>query len=474
MYNMAHYDEPLLNELGSMTRSSDNAAQFLSEHIRRSELNIPELDERMVVKHFTHLSQMNYGVDTGIYPLGSCTMKYNFKLLERIAGDNHYTHLHPFQHQSTVQGTLEILFKLQEALCSITGMDAFSLQPMAGAHGEFAGMLIARAYHNSKREERNEVIIPDSAHGTNPASARMAGYAVVEIPSKDGRVDIEALEAVLSRRTAAFMLTNPNTLGIFETDILNISNMVRQVGALLYYDGANLNAIMGKARPGDMGFDIVHLNPHKTFGTPHGGGGPGAGPVGVKTYLEPFLPIPRVVNRNGQYNLEYDQPQSIGAIAAFYGNIPVLLKAYAYILLKGANGLQKVTEEAVLNANYLLNKLSDIYQLPYGGKRMHEFVVSAKRLKDKGIRAVDIAKRLLDYGVHPPTMYFPLIVEEALMVEPTESETKESLDAYAHILNTVAGENPEVVTTAPHQTPIGRIDQVEAVRNPRLTWKDLK
>jgi len=250
--------------------------------------------------------------------------------------------------------------------------------------------------------------------------------------------------------------------------------MVRQVGALLYYDGANLNAIMGKARPGDMGFDIVHLNPHKTFGTPHGGGGPGAGPVGVKTYLEPFLPIPRVVNRNGQYNLEYDQPQSIGAIAAFYGNIPVLLKAYAYILLKGANGLQKVTEEAVLNANYLLNKLSDIYQLPYGGKRMHEFVVSAKRLKDKGIRAVDIAKRLLDYGVHPPTMYFPLIVEEALMVEPTESETKESLDAYAHILNTVAGENPEVVTTAPHQTPIGRIDQVEAVRNPRLTWKDLK
>ncbi|GAH63475.1 unnamed protein product, partial [marine sediment metagenome] len=262
-------------------------------------------------------------------------------------------------------------------------MDAFSLQPMAGAHGEFAGMLIARAYHNSKREERNEVIIPDSAHGTNPASARMAGYAVVEIPSKDGRVDIEALEAVLSRRTAAFMLTNPNTLGIFETDILNISNMVRQVGALLYYDGANLNAIMGKARPGDMGFDIVHLNPHKTFGTPHGGGGPGAGPVGVKTYLEPFLPIPRVVNRNGQYNLEYDQPQSIGAIAAFYGNIPVLLKAYAYILLKGANGLQKVTEEAVLNANYLLNKLSDIYQLPYGGKRMHEFVVSAKRLKDK-------------------------------------------------------------------------------------------
>lgn len=473
MYRMARYEEPLLNELGSGPASSDPVAVPLPEHLQRSRLSLPQLDERTVVRHFTHLSQMTYGVDTGIYPLGSCTMKYTPKVLETVAADRHVTHLHPYQDESTVQGVLACLYEVEQALCQITGMDAFSLQPLAGAHGEFVGMLIARAYHRQQGEERTEVIIPDSAHGTNPASARMAGYEVVEIPSRQGRVDVDALQAALSQKTAAFMLTNPNTLGMFETDILSISRMVREAGALLYYDGANLNAIMGKARPGDMGFDIVHLNPHKTFATPHGGGGPGAGPVGVKAFLEPFLPVPRVVDDGGRYRLDYQRPRSIGAVAQFYGNIPVLLKAYAYILLQGGDGLQRATEEAVLNANYLLHLLGPGYELPYGGRRMHEFVVSTRPLKEKGIRALDVAKRLLDYGVHPPTMYFPLIVEEALMVEPTESETKETLDEYARILNAIAEEEPEVVTSAPHHAPVGRIDEAQAARNPCLTWKDL-
>ncbi|MDD3493683.1 MAG: aminomethyl-transferring glycine dehydrogenase subunit GcvPB, partial [Candidatus Thermoplasmatota archaeon] len=308
---------------------------------------------------------------------------------------------------------------------------------------------------------------------TNPASACMAGYEVVEIPSRRGRVDLDALQAALSQKTAAFMLTNPNTLGMFETDILSISRMVREAGALLYYDGANLNAIMGKARPGDMGFDIVHLNLHKTFATPHGGGGPGAGPVGVKDFLEPFLPVPRVVSDGGRYRLDYRRPRSIGAVSQFYGNFPVLLKAYAYILLQGGDGLRRATEEAVLNANYLLHHLGPGYQLPYGGRRMHEFVVSARPLKEKGVRALDVAKRLLDYGLHPPTMYFPLIVEEALMVEPTESETRETLDEYARALNRIAEEEPEEVTGAPRNAPVGRIDEAQAARNPVLTWKDL-
>jgi len=471
MYRMANYDEPLLNEIEE--RKARHVEIKISDKIRREKLNLPSLSERDVVKHFIHLSQMNYGVDTGIYPLGSCTMKYNPKLLEEVARSDKVEHIHPRQDETTVQGSLEIMHNLEEALCKITGMDAFSLQPIAGAHGEFTGMLIVRAYHESNGEERKEVIVPDSAHGTNPASARMAGFEVVEIPSKDGRVDIDALRSALSKNTAAFMLTNPNTLGIFEKDILEISKEVRKVGALLYYDGANLNAIMGKARPGDMGFDIVHLNLHKTFATPHGGGGPGAGPVGVKAELEKFLPVPRVVKEGETYHFDYSSRHSIGKVSNFYGNFPVLLKAYAYILMKGSDGLKEATERAVLNSNYLMSKVvGKHYTLPFGGSRMHEFVVSAKNLKERGIRALDVAKRLLDYGLHPPTIYFPLIVEEAMMIEPTESESMDALDKYAEIMNIIAEEDAELVRNAPSNAPIGRVDEALAARNPVLKWGD--
>jgi len=471
MYRMANYDEPLLNEIEE--RKVGHIDIKIQDKIKRKELNLPSLSERDVVKHFIHLSQMNYGVDTGIYPLGSCTMKYNPKLLEEAAKSDKVEDIHPYQDELTVQGSLEIMYNLENMLCKITGMNAFSLQPIAGAHGEFTGMLIVRAYHESNGEERNEVIVPDSAHGTNPASARMAGFEVVEIPSKDGRVDMDALRAALSKNTAAFMLTNPNTLGIFEKDILEISREVRKVGALLYYDGANLNAIMGKARPGDMGFDIVHLNLHKTFATPHGGGGPGAGPVGVKAELKKFLPVPRIVKDGEAYRFDYSSNHSIGKVSNFYGNFPVLLKAYAYILMKGSDGLKEATERAVLNSNYLISKIvGEHYMLPFGGNRMHEFVVSAKNLKERGIRALDVAKRLLDYGMHPPTVYFPLIVEEAMMIEPTESESMEALDRYAEIMNKIAEEDAEVVRNAPSNAPISRVDEALAARNPVLKWDD--
>lgn len=474
MYRMASYDEPLLNEL-PVSQPEPAARELpLPEELLRTDLAIPGLDECSLLRHYVHLSQMNYGVDTGTYPLGSCTMKYNPRLGERLAGRHRMTGLHPLQHPSTVQGILEMLYRLQAMLCRITGMHAFSLQPAAGAHGEFTGMLIARTFHEQQGEQRSEVILPDSAHGTNPASAKMAGYDVVEIPSREGRVDLDALQEALSDDTAAFMLTNPNTLGIFERDILDIAAMVKEAGALLYYDGANLNAIMGKARPGDMGFDIVHLNPHKTFATPHGGGGPGAGPVGVTEELEPFLPVPRIARHGDGYTWSFDYPQSIGHVSHFYGNVPVLLKTYAYLLRMG-KGLQRVAERAVLNANYLLSQLdSSAYTLPYPGQRMHEFVVSAEPLKEKGVRALDVAKRLLDHGLHPPTMYFPLIVPEALMIEPTESESRASLDAYAAALNHIASEDPEVLQAAPQRTPVKRIDEVKAARNPILTWMDLE
>ncbi len=472
MYRMASYDEPLLNEMED--RKTAETKIPLPERIKREELNLPSPSERSVVEHFIHLSQMNYGVDTGMYPLGSCTMKYNPKLLEEIAGSHKVKHLHPLQHESTVQGSLEIMHRLEKTLCSITGMDAFTLQPLAGAHGEFTGMLLVRAYHEYNGEERKEVIVPDSAHGTNPASARMAGFEVVEIPSRDGRVDMDALRAVLSENTAAFMLTNPNTLGIFEKDILEISREVKKAGALLYYDGANMNAIMGKARPGDMGFDIVHLNLHKTFATPHGGGGPGAGPVGVKSSLEKFLPVPRVVREeSGAYHLDYGREHSIGKVSHFYGNFPVLLRAYAYIMLKGSDGLKEATERAVLNSNYLMSRIAGRnYTLPFDGRRMHEFVVSAKNLKEKGVRAIDVAKRLMDYGIHPPTVYFPMIVEEAMMIEPTESESMGALDRYAEIMNRIAEEDADVVRSAPSDTPIGRVDEAGAARNQIFKWSD--
>ena len=467
---MAKYDEPLLNEI-----EEKEEEEFL-EGIERKELHIPNLTEREVMKHFIHLSQMNYGIDTGFYPLGSCTMKYNPKLLEKIVKSNKVAFIHPLQDESTMQGCLEIMYKLEKMLCEITGMDFFTLQPCAGAHGEFTGMLIAKAYFEKKGEGdiRKQVIVPDSAHGTNPSSAKMAGFEVIEIASKNGRVDLDALRHTLNEETAAFMLTNPNTLGIFEKDILKIAKEVKKVGALLYYDGANLNAIMGKTNPGKMGFDIVHLNLHKTFATPHGGGGPGAGPVGVKAFLEEFLPVPRIIKKGDTYAFDYNKPNSIGKVSEFYGNFAVLLKAYAYIMLKGKR-LKEVAEKAVLNSNYLMEKLRKVgYEVPFYGRRMHEFVLSLANLKKKGIRALDVAKRLLDYGFHPPTIYFPLIVDEAFMIEPTEGESKETLDKFAEAMEKIMHEDVAILKNAPHKMPVKRVNEVKAAKDMLLTWKDLK
>ncbi len=476
MYRSAVYDEPLINELVASKAEKIKPLNSLSSSIRRKEkINLPNIDETQVVRHFHRLSQMNYGIDSGIYPLGSCTMKYNPKICEEIASWDKFADTNPYQDVSTVQGNLQIMFELEQMLCEITGMDHFTLQPAAGAQGEFSGMLLTRAYHEFNKDfERNEVILPDTSHGTNPASASMAGYKLVEIPSTaDGTVDLDTLEKTLSDKTACFMLTNPNTLGIFESEILEISKLVHDAGALLYYDGANMNAIMGKARPGDMGFDIVHLNLHKTFATPHGGGGPGSGPVGVKTKLENFLPIPRICKNKEGYFFDYDSPESIGKIKGHYGNFSVLLKAYVYILMMGGDGLRKSSEIAVLNSNYMKKKLLDSgkYKLPYKELRKHEFVLSCEKLKqEKNIRALDVAKRLLDHGMHPPTIYFPLIVKEALMIEPTESESKEDLDRYVDALIKIANEEPEVVKNAPNNTPVKRVDEVGATKNPVLTW----
>jgi glycine dehydrogenase subunit 2 len=480
MFHSAVWEEPLLNELEeTMTNHSTETLMLPMSLQRKTPLQLPTLDETIVIRHFFHLSQMNYGIESGIYPLGSCTMKYNPKICEEISRWEQFALLHPYQDESTVQGSLQIMYELEQMLCEITGMDAFTLQPAAGAQGEFTGLLLTRAYHHAKKDfDRDEVILPDTSHGTNPASAAMAGFKVIEIPStKEGTVNLEILKKTLSNKTACFMLTNPNTLGIFDSDIVEIAQLVHQAGALLYYDGANMNAIMGKARPGDMGFDIVHLNLHKTFSTPHGGGGPGSGPVGVKQSLQRFLPIPRIMKKQDSYYFEYTAPDSIGKIKAMYGNSSVLLKAYVYILLMGGNGLQEASEIAVLNANYMKKKLveSKFYDLPYQDLRKHEFVLSAERLlSTKSIRAADIAKRLLDYGLHPPTIYFPLIVKEALMIEPTESESKKTLDLYVDALLRIAQEDPQTVKNSPQNTTVQRIDEIGAVKNPILTWKDLK
>lgn len=480
MYQSAVWDEPLLIELEDRKKEKDKPKSMLPDPLQRKTLvDIPDLDETLVIRHFLRLSQMNYGIDSGIYPLGSCTMKYNPKICEEISRWEQFALLHPYQDESTVQGMLHIMHELEHLLSTITGMDHFTLQPAAGAQGEFTGLLITRAYHEQNKDfARDEIILPDTAHGTNPASAAMAGYKVIEIPStKEGTVDLEMLKKVLSKKTACFMLTNPNTLGIFESEITEIARLVHAAGALLYYDGANMNAIMGKARPGDMGFDIVHLNLHKTFSTPHGGGGPGAGPVGVKQKLERFLPVPRIIKQKNVYRFDYNYPDSIGKIKATYGNVSVILKAYIYILLMGGNGLTESSEIAVLNANYMKKKLVDskLYDLPGRELRKHEFVISAERLRsEKGIRALDIAKRLLDYGLHPPTVYFPLIVKEALMIEPTESESKKTLDLYIDTLLRIAQEDASVVKSAPHNTAVQRIDEVSAVKNPILTWKTVE
>ncbi len=475
MYRSAKYEEPLLIDLESKHEKIKSLKELPKSLIKKSDIKIPTLDETQVVRHFHRLSQMNYGIDNGIYPLGSCTMKYNPRLCEEIAALDKFSNTSPNQDISTVQGNLQIMYELEKMLCEITGMDYFSLQPAAGAHGEFLGMLLTRAFHEYNNDtNRNEIIIPDTAHGTNPASATMAGYSLTEIPSnKDGMVDLDVLDKTLSEKTACFMLTNPNTLGVFESDILEVSKMVHKVGALLYYDGANMNAIMGKAKPGDMGFDIIHLNLHKTFSTPHGGGGPGSGPVGVKKRLEKFLPIPRISKIKDSYFFDNDKPDSIGKLKGFYGNFSVLLKAYTYITMMGKDGLKEASEIAVLNSNYMKEKIlkSKRYEMPYKKIRKHEFVLSCENLKkDRDVRALDIAKRLLDYGLHPPTVYFPLIVKEALMIEPTESESKKELDKYIDTLLKISKEDPDILKNAPQNTPVKRVDEVSATKNPILNW----
>ncbi len=449
---------------------------FPDGYVRSAPADLPELSEVDVVRHYTGLSNRNHGVDSGFYPLGSCTMKYNPKRNEVAARLPGFALIHPYQPQDTVQGALELMYRLQSYLAEITGMDCVSLQPAAGAAGEWTGLMMIRAYHEKRGERRNKVIVPDSAHGTNPASAAFAGFTTITVPSDErGGVDLKALREVVGPDTAALMLTNPNTLGLFDENINEIADIVHAAGGLLYYDGANANAILGMARPGDMGFDVVHLNLHKTFSTPHGGGGPGAGPVGVKRDLAPFLPIPLVAKRDDEtYFLDSDRPDSIGKVKGFYGNFGVLVRAYAYIRTMGPDGLKLVAQDAVLNANYLLARLSAVYDVAYDRTCKHEFVLSAKSLKRHGVRTLDIAKRLLDFGYHPPTIYFPLNVEEAMMIEPTETESLETLDEFADALLAIAQEaktTPEVVMGAPHTTVVNRLDEVSAARNPILTYK---
>lgn len=446
------------------------------QYLRREEAELPEVSELDIMRHYTALSKRNHGVDSGFYPLGSCTMKYNPKMNENAARLTGFTHIHPLQDEETVQGAMEVMYDLQEHLKEITGMDAVTLQPSAGAHGEWTGLMMIRAYHEANGEkQRTKVIVPDSAHGTNPASASVAGFETVTVKSNEnGLVDLDDLKKAVGDDTAALMLTNPNTLGLFEEQICEIAEIVHEAGGMLYYDGANLNAVLSKARPGDMGFDVVHLNLHKTFTGPHGGGGPGSGPVGVKHELIPFLPKPVLIKDGNYFRFDYDRPKSIGRVKPFYGNFGINVRAYTYIRSMGPDGLKAVTENAVLNANYMLRKLAPYYDLPYDRICKHEFVLSAKRQKKLGVRALDIAKRLLDFGYHPPTIYFPLNVEECLMIEPTETESKETLDAFIEAMIQIAKEaeeQPEIVQEAPHTTVVKRLDETLAARNPILKYE---
>ncbi|MDB5101821.1 MAG: glycine dehydrogenase (decarboxylating) beta subunit [Cyanobacteria bacterium RYN_339] len=457
--------------------ATDWAKDLPAGLLRQAAPALPELSEPDVIRHFTRLSKLNYSIDGGFYPLGSCTMKYNPKVHELIARLPGFANLHPYQPQSTVQGALQVIHDLEQALCKLTGLARFTLQPAAGAHGELVGCLIIKAYHASRNDaERQEMLVPDSAHGTNPATAAMAGFKVVTVPSNDrGQVDLAALKAAVGPRTAGIMLTNPNTLGLFEEEIRELAATVHQAGGLLYYDGANFNAIMGLVRPGDMGFDVMHMNLHKTMTTPHGGGGPGSGPVGVAPALVPFLPKPLVDRtEDGTYVLNGDRPQSIGRIKAYYGNFGMLVRALTYILTMGADGLRQASEDAVTNANYLRVKLMDVYRLPFDQVCMHEFVLSGDWQKKLGANTLAIAKRLIDYGYHPPTIYFPLIVSEALMIEPTETESRETLDAFITSMRAIAEEvikDAAFVAAAPHDAPIGRVDEALAARKPNFRWQ---
>ncbi|PKR78975.1 glycine dehydrogenase (aminomethyl-transferring) [Halalkalibacillus sediminis] len=449
--------------------------EFGNDYIRQENPDLPEVSELQIMRHYTALSTRNHGVDSGFYPLGSCTMKYNPKINEDVARYPGFSHIHPYQEEKTVQGAMEMLYNLQTSLSEITGMHEVTLQPAAGAHGEWTGLMMIRAFHESNGDyNRTKVIVPDSAHGTNPASATVAGFEAVTVKSNDqGLVDLEDLKRVVGDDTAALMLTNPNTLGLFEEHILEMAEIIHEAGGRLYYDGANLNAIMGYARPGDMGFDVVHLNLHKTFTGPHGGGGPGSGPVGVTKELSKFLPKPILTKKDDAFTFDYNRPDSIGRVKPYYGNFGINVRAYTYIRSMGPDGLKQVSENAVLNANYMMRRLEEEYELPFKQHCKHEFVLSGKNQKKLGVRTLDIAKRLLDFGYHPPTIYFPLNVEEALMVEPTETESKETLDEFIDAMIQIsneAKEDPEIVQEAPHTTVLSRLDETQAARKPVLRY----
>lgn len=450
--------------------------QLSESHVRKQELHLPNMSETGISRHYTKIAKRTFGVNNGFYPLGSCTMKYNPKLNDEMAKLPGFSDIHPLQPEETVKGSLELMVTLESYLCEVTGMDELSFQSAAGAQGELTGLQLIRAYHLDRNDaKRDKIIIPDSAHGTNPASAALAGFKVINIPStKEGFVDIDALREVVGEDTAGFMITNPNTVGLFDKNILEITKIIHDAGGLNYYDGANLNAIMGITRPGDMGFDVIHLNLHKTFSTPHGGGGPGSGPVGCKKLLKDFLPGPKPRLHKGDYEF-YTPSKSIGRVKSFYGHFLVVVRAFTYVLTLGGNGLHNASKNAVLNANYMMHGLKDVYEIPFEGPCMHEFVMSVENLKkEKKVSALDIAKALLDYGIHPPTMYFPLIVPEALMLEPTETEDKETMDEVIGIFKEVyeyALNNPEDMHNFPKTTPIKRPDEVNAARNPVLRYK---
>jgi glycine dehydrogenase subunit 2 len=441
----------------------------------REDLDLPELSEMDVVRHYTKLSQNNFGVDSGFYPLGSCTMKYNPKINDELASLSGFSNLHPYQGAEQNQGALRLIYELSQYLCEITGMAQFSLHPAAGAHSELTALMMVKAYFKDKNEDRKNILIPDSAHGTNPASSIGCGFDTVKIPTgESGTIDLEGLLAACDENSAVLMITNPNTLGIFEKDIVEICNMVHSKGALVYLDGANMNPMLGILRPKDMGCDMMHLNLHKTFSTPHGGGGPGAGPLGVVHFLSDYLPVPVIEMKDGEYVLNYDRPRSIGRIKSYFGNFGVLVRAYVYIRMLGAAGLRDVAENAVLNANYLQKKLKDHYELAYDTVCKHEFVLSGEEYLKYGIHTMDIAKRLMDFGFHPPTIYFPLIVREAMMIEPTETESKETLDEFAGAMIKIASEaktDPDIVKGAPHEPVRSRLDGVLASRKPKIKFE---
>jgi glycine dehydrogenase subunit 2 len=480
--------EPLLTELsrpsrGGFTIPALDVPELPVEKllpaslIRQEPAPLPEVRERDLVKHFMRLAHLNFSAETNFYPLGSCTMKYNPKVHEEIAAFPGFAKVHPYAPEKGTQGILHLLYELEGLFKEILGMDAVSLQPAAGAHGELTALLMARAYHNAKGKRRHKVVVPDSAHGTNPASAALCGFEVVEVKSNErGRVSVKDLASAVNEDTAVFMLTNPNTLGLFEEQVMEITALIHERGGLMYLDGANMNALLGLYRPGDMGFDMVHVNIHKTFSIPHGSGGPGGGPVGVKAALKPFLPGPIVVEEKGSYRLSSPGPSSIGRVRSFFGNVGALVRTYAYIRALGKEGLKRVSEGAILNANYLKALLAGTYPIAIDEPCMHEFIASSRELKiAHNIKASDIAKRLLDYGFYAPTIYFPLIVEEALMIEPSETESKEAIETFAEALKKIAHEakeTPEKVRSAPHRMPVSRLDEVTAAREPNLRWKN--